>query len=54
LIWANTLPALAESFQKSGSEESFSFSFIVPSSAAASKTPPDIDYFRLQIGDRLG
>jgi hypothetical protein len=41
-IEAKIRPALAESFQKSGSVERLSFSFIDFSRAAASKTPPDI------------
>jgi len=49
LICANIFPALAESFQKSGSAVSFSFSFTEFSRASGSKTPPDIAYFRLQL-----
>jgi hypothetical protein len=44
-IWANILPALAASFQKSGAWESASLSAIVFSSDSGSKTPPYIDDF---------
>jgi hypothetical protein len=53
LIWAKSLPAFAESFQKSGDSVSFSFSFTVRSRASASKTPPDIDDLGLKVRDRL-
>jgi len=51
---ANILPALAESFQKSGSEERLSFSLIEASRASESKTPPDIHYFPPELVNGLG
>jgi len=53
LICPNSLPAFAESFQKSGDSVSFSFSLTERSRASASKTPPYIDDFGLQIRYRL-
>ena len=44
-------PALAPSFQKPGSAVRASFSAILFSIATASKTPPDIEYFRAERGD---
>jgi hypothetical protein len=40
-----TLPALAESAQKSGEELAASLSSIRLVSPATSKTPPDVEYF---------
>jgi hypothetical protein len=47
-------PARAPSFQKPGSAVSASFSPIFFSMAAASKTPPDIQDFLAERGDRSG
>jgi hypothetical protein len=41
-------PALAPSFQKPGWELWFSFSAIVRSMEATSKTPPDVEHFGAQ------